>query len=91
MTEACQDCCWWAFNGGKCKRHAPVIKPDEMFHPKWPVTEFNDWCGDFEAKAEEVPKEISLSTRSGSVSPTTGPVSAFLAAVTGWIIARPAR
>lgn len=59
--ERCEFCRFWAsapqssaaLAGGKltyapCRRYAPVVdhgRPDGI---AWPVTNLNDWCGDFE-------------------------------------------
>ncbi len=44
-TEAYSDS--WA--GGECKRHAPVAAG--VYH-QFPEVGYNDWCGDFEEKAD---------------------------------------
>lgn len=35
---------------GQCKRHSPVIDPEDRSRPDWPQTLNFDWCGDFETR-----------------------------------------
>jgi hypothetical protein len=47
---SCQTCAWWADLGddiGQCRCHAPRPRTgtDTVI---WPITEGDDWCGDWE-------------------------------------------
>lgn len=64
MKQACDKCRYWRFlrelekhvGVGECRRHAPVVKTPEnvstgLRYAEWPLTMFDDWCGEFEPKA----------------------------------------
>lgn len=53
----CEQCTSWLRIGatqGECRKRAPVPSPykdagsGELLVRPWPVTEWVDWCGDFE-------------------------------------------
>ena len=56
-TKVCSSCKYWnetKSSKGECRRHAPqtvVFKVDEniQFESSFPVTQSEDWCGDFES------------------------------------------
>jgi hypothetical protein len=63
--ESCGRCLWWKGEAsdvnvpGECHRHAPAPKPatqpeekvDWGYHVVWPLTFFDDFCGDFRPAA----------------------------------------
>jgi hypothetical protein len=56
-TKKCEACIHWKNlgNEGECRRHAPQtvvfnVDKDIKFESRFPVTNSNDWCGDFFAK-----------------------------------------
>lgn len=38
-----------AVNQGECRRHAPVVRQENPF-ARWPITDRDRWCGEYEAK-----------------------------------------
>lgn len=59
QSTACQKCAFWKPTvdaKGECRRNAPqsvVFAVDEttQFETRFPLTEADDWCGEFKAKA----------------------------------------
>lgn len=54
-AKACAKCAYWEEATSHCHRHAPVsvtFKVDEKteYQTQFPVTQADDWCGDFAAK-----------------------------------------
>ena len=59
MTEeACGDCHFWDPNtgveGGYCRRRSPVCEPRPFAQARWPLTNEDDWCGDFVRAGEPI-------------------------------------
>ena len=63
MTEKCETCRFAGrgYGSNPCRRHAPITIHDpsrnmgvypEAFQPRWPMVSSDDWCGDFELRAE---------------------------------------
>jgi hypothetical protein len=56
-ASVCAICAYWqpleesSFQG-QCRRHAPRPEVSDSVHmlAAWPVTNAQDWCGDFSAK-----------------------------------------
>jgi len=49
MERRCQTCAWWVEEStrkGECHRY-PARYLD---YPKWPVTSYADWCGEWKSK-----------------------------------------
>lgn len=36
---------------GECRRHAPRVWQENTY-ARWPTTNIDDWCGEFEKKAK---------------------------------------
>ncbi len=57
-TNACQSCNFWkatSENNGECRRRAPQnivfeVNDKVSVESRFPVTDGNDWCGEFEGK-----------------------------------------
>jgi hypothetical protein len=52
---ACRNCRFWGTlsDPAECRRRAPVNWPDSNWsggRKAWPITQRNDWCGDYEPK-----------------------------------------
>jgi hypothetical protein len=56
--KTCQACAFWkttSADTGECRRHAPQnivfeVNDEMSVQSRFPVTNGEDWCGDFEAK-----------------------------------------
>jgi hypothetical protein len=53
----CADCCHWRLleanpTQGECRRYAPRPEAFESIHmmATWPITNVEDWCGEFSAR-----------------------------------------
>ncbi len=74
MKGICKDCKWWDYidsenvdntgGFGECKRNAPLPYhiPDSNvgISVKWPVTDDDDWCGEFEDKKQVLLYDTSI-------------------------------
>ncbi len=57
--EVCRNCKYGTIY--YCKRHAPIIKGDDHIG-RWPgITDWQDWCGDWEKKKEVKDKMMYVS------------------------------
>jgi len=54
-TQTCKDCKWWDILC--CRRRSPIVVENKYsstsgVSARWPPVDFNDWCGEFEAKLD---------------------------------------
>ena len=78
-VDNCDNCRFWRGGDdpvelGHCHRHAPPAvtqeKPNEdarEYLGEWPVTVFDDWCGEWEASRSKLPLELPLNNTELSV------------------------
>jgi hypothetical protein len=70
--ELCANCYFWESRGkesGSCQRHAPAPRsysdenpiltaaPLDSYFVMWPITNSDDWCGEYKPKAIDNPPE----------------------------------
>lgn len=65
MERRCDKCEWW-FNV-ECRRFPPceyvrieTHSDRTVFAKQWPITKPDDWCGEFNPKAESTPKPLEV-------------------------------
>lgn len=67
MKRKCELCGFWKSEDcdqetGECRRYVPVVSPGQS-EISWPVTQNNEWCGDFRSDQhleQEVPQRCKF-------------------------------
>jgi len=54
MERACKDCDYWTGGVGYCRRYPPTPMNN------WPITEDNQWCGEFRSRNDRTPRPHPL-------------------------------
>jgi hypothetical protein len=55
IEQVCTNCAFWRSSGsdlGSCRRYPPRLLTPEGSLGHWPVTQHDDWCGEFQARSE---------------------------------------
>ncbi|RJP18380.1 MAG: hypothetical protein C4527_29030 [Candidatus Omnitrophota bacterium] len=56
MEKKCMHCEFWnvldvadsSRREGECRKYAPRVRMDGITQGSWPLTDADDWCGDFQ-------------------------------------------